>query len=83
MNSSNSSPQRKIVARLSILTGNTLQIAGLAAACAALALAKSAPSKPAAVTAMLTAWTLLYFFCHGTAHWAVGRILGIRFAFYF
>ena len=31
---------------------------------------------------MLAAWTLLYFFCHGIAHWAVGRILGIRFAFY-
>ena len=32
---------------------------------------------------MLTAaWLLLYFFCHGIAHWAVGRLLGIRFAFY-
>jgi hypothetical protein len=82
MNSSNSFPQRKIVARLSILTANTIQITGLATACAALALAKSTPSKPAAIVAMLAAWTLLYFFCHGIAHWAVGRILGIRFAFY-
>ncbi len=31
---------------------------------------------------MLAAWLLLYFFCHGIAHWAVGRLLGIRFAFY-
>ena len=31
---------------------------------------------------MIAAWTLLYFFCHGIAHWAVGRLLGIRFAFY-
>src|ERR1700738_3766334 len=82
MNSSNSFPQRKIFSRLSIVAGNTLQIAGLAAACAALALARSAHSKPAAFTAMLAAWTLLYFFCRGIAHWAVGRILGIRFAFY-
>jgi hypothetical protein len=82
MYDSTSLPQRKIFSRLSILTGNTIQIAGLAAACAALAMAKSAPSKPAAIIAMLAAWTLLYFFCHGIAHWAVGRILGIRFAFY-
>jgi hypothetical protein len=31
---------------------------------------------------MIAAWVLLYFFCHGIAHWAVGRLLGIRFAFY-
>jgi hypothetical protein len=82
MNTSNSPPQRKIFTRLSILAGNTLQIAGLAAACVALSLARSAQSKRAAFVAMLAAWTLLYFFCHGIAHWAVGRLLGIRFAFY-
>ncbi len=31
---------------------------------------------------MVAAWILFYFFCHGIAHWAVGRIVGIRFAFY-
>jgi hypothetical protein len=31
---------------------------------------------------MTSAWVLLYFFCHGIAHWAIGRLLGIRFAFY-
>ena len=82
MNTSNSPPQRKIFTRLSILAGNTLQIAGLAAACAALALAQSAHSKLAAIIAMFAAWSLFYLFCHGIAHWAVGRILGIRFAFY-
>jgi hypothetical protein len=58
-----------------------LQIAGIAGACFALALARSA-SKATAVVAMIFAWVLLYFFCHGIAHWAVGRLLGIRFAFY-
>src|SRR6266481_6447439 len=82
MNTSNSPPQRKIFTRFSILAGNALQIAGLAAAGAALALAQSAYSKLAAIIAMLAAWSLFYFFCHGIAHWAVGRILGIRFAFY-
>jgi hypothetical protein len=76
------STPRKIFTRLSILVGNVIQIAGLASACAALTLARSTPSKPAAVLSMLAAWILLYFFCHGIAHWTVGRLLGIRFAFY-
>src|ERR1035438_5526263 len=84
MNTSNSPPHRKIFGRLPIAVGNTLQIAGIVAACAALALARSAQSKPAPSSAgmMIAAWLLLYFFCHGIAHWAVGRLLGIRFAFY-
>ena len=82
MNAPNVPPQRKIFRRLSIAAGNTLQLAGLAAAWAALVLARSTPSKPTAIGAMLASWLLLYFFCHGIAHWAVGRLLGIRFAFY-
>jgi hypothetical protein len=79
-----SSPQRKIRTRLSIVVGNTIQIAGLAAACVALALARSTHSQSAAIAAgmMLAAWVLCYFCCHGIAHWAVGRLLGIGFAFY-
>jgi hypothetical protein len=82
MNASASPPRRKIFRRISIVVGNVIQIAGLAAASAALALARSTTSKSAAVAAMLFGWLLLYFFCHGIAHWAVGRLLGIRFAFY-
>jgi hypothetical protein len=82
MNASSPVPQRNIFRRLSIIAGNTIQIAGIAAASVDLALARSAPSKPAAIATMIAAWTLLYFFCHGIAHWAVGRLLGIRFAFY-
>jgi hypothetical protein len=83
MTTANSFPQRKIFGRLSIAAGNTVQIAGLVVACAALALACT-PSEPAAIAAgmMIAAWLLLYFFCHGIAHWAIGRLLGIRFAFY-
>ena len=82
MAASNLLSSRKILGRLSILAGNALQISGIAAACLALAAARSAPSKSAAILAMIAAWVLLYFFCHGIAHWAVGRILGIRFVFY-
>jgi hypothetical protein len=84
MNASSSLPQRRIFGRLSIVVGNMLQIAGILAACAALALAGSSHSRPGAIAAamMIAAWLFLYFFCHGIAHWAVGRVLGIRFAFY-
>ncbi|MGC1788485.1 MAG: hypothetical protein WA718_17285, partial [Terriglobales bacterium] len=82
MNTPNSPPQRKIFRRLSIPAGNSIQLAGLSAAVATLALAQSVPAKPAAAILMTAAWLLLYFFCHGIAHWTVGRLLGIRFSFY-
>src|SRR5580692_1628814 len=75
-------PRRKIFGRLSIIVGNTVQIAGLAAAYLALVAARSAHSASASVFAMVVAWVLLYFCCHAIAHWVVGRMLGIRFAFY-
>ena len=82
MNASSPLPQRKIFGRLSIITGNALQIAGIATAFGALALARSQSQSAVAAILMIAAWFLLYFFCHGIAHWAVGRVLGIRFAFY-
>ena len=82
MSASSLLSSRKILGRLSILAGNALQIVGIAAACLALAAARATHSKAAAVAAMIAAWVLLYFFCHGIAHWAVGRLLGIRFAYY-
>jgi len=81
MNTSASFPRRKVFGRISIVAGNLIQLAGIFAACAALALARSSPAAIAAVL-MVAAWLLLYFFCHGIAHWAVGRLFGIRFAFY-
>lgn len=82
MSSSTPPLRRNVFGRLSIVAGNAVQIAGIAAACALLALARSTQSKPAAIAAMIGAWVLLYFFCHGIAHWVIGRILGIRLGFY-
>jgi hypothetical protein len=82
MNGSDLSPRRKIFCRLSIIIGNSVQIAGLVIACLALAVARSARSTTTAVIAMVVGWILLYFCCHAVAHWVVGRILGIRFVFY-
>jgi hypothetical protein len=73
---------RKIFGRLSILAGNAVQICGVVGAYFALAAARSAHSTTGAVVAMVAGWVLLYFCCHAIAHWVVGRILGIRFAFY-
>jgi len=82
MNQSGPSPGRTIFGRLSIMAGNSLQLAGLTGACFALVAARSTHSTGAAVIAMVAGWVLLYFSCHAIAHWLVGRILGIRFAFY-
>jgi hypothetical protein len=79
---SNSLPRRKIFRRLSITAGNSVQLAGIVAACALLAVAGSTEFRSAAMAAMVLAWVLLYFFCHAIVHWAVGRMVGIRFAFY-
>src|SRR5438067_6872772 len=78
MNGSDLSPRRKIFGRLSVVAGNSVQIAGLVTAYLSLSAAQSAHSTTAAVVAMVVGWVLLYFCCHAIAHWAVGRILGIR-----
>jgi hypothetical protein len=75
-------PKRAIFGRLSVVAGNLLQLGGCGLAGLALAAARSSASKPVAIAAMISAWILLYFFCHGIAHWFVGRLVGIRFAFY-
>lgn len=82
MVASNPLSSRRVFGRLSIAAGNALQIAGLLLAGIALTVARSAPVRSIAFGAMIAAWVLLYFFCHGIAHWAVGRLVGIRFAFY-
>jgi hypothetical protein len=82
MHASNLSPRRKIFGRLSIAVGNLVQLAGLTAAYLAFAGVRSAHSARSAVLEMVVGWVLLYFSCHAIAHWLVGRILGIRFAFY-
>jgi hypothetical protein len=82
MNGSHFVLQRKIFGRLSIVVGNSVQIVGLVAAYLVLAAARTARLPLAAVFAMIVGWVLLYFCCHAIAHWLVGRLLGIRFAFY-
>jgi hypothetical protein len=74
--------QRKVFRRIPIVAGNALQLGGIVAAGLALASARSIHSTATAAIEMIVAWVCLYFCCHGIAHWVVGRLLGIRFAFY-
>ena len=74
--------KRRVFARLSIAVGNTLQTAGILAACFALRVSRTTHSTAIAVITMLLAWVLLYFSSHAIAHWVVGRLVGIRFLFY-
>lgn len=74
--------KRYVFARPSIAVGNVVQAGGILAACFALQISRSAGSTAMAVTAMLLAWSLLYFCSHAIAHWLVGRAVGIRFQFY-
>lgn len=73
---------RTLWLRLSIVPGNIIQLAGLAAGFALLGVAARANSPGFAIVEMLVGWLLLYFSCHAIAHWLVGRLLGIRFRFY-
>jgi hypothetical protein len=74
--------KRRIFARLSIVAGNLLQGGAILAACFVTQASRSARSPVTAVGAMFCAWVLLYFCSHAIAHWAAGRMVGIRFQFY-
>ncbi len=66
---------------LSIPLGNAIQIGGLASA---LGLVLWAPRRnaPRGTLALVAGWLLAYFSGHAIAHWAVGRLGGIRFLAY-
>ncbi|HEV7220876.1 MAG TPA: hypothetical protein VGN39_18540 [Terriglobales bacterium] len=74
--------QRKIFGRLSIVSGNVVQTAGIVLAFFSFAEARSTRSTVTSGIALVVGWVLLYFCCHAIAHWLVGRTLGIRFSLY-
>lgn len=82
MSNTDSVLQRKVFGRTSIAVGNAVQAAGIVAAAILLASARFTPTSANAAIKTAGAWVLLYFFSHGIAHWGVGRLVGIRFAFY-
>jgi hypothetical protein len=75
-------PSPRFWARLPVLAGNLVQLAGMAAGVLLIVLAgairsTAAPSIFLAVLGIL----LVYLCCHAIAHWLVGWLVGLRFAY--
>ena len=69
-------------ATVSVVLGNVLQIAGMAAGAGIIWAASSVEFAPGAILLLLFGWSLIYLNCHAIAHWSVGRLLGIDFRCY-
>ena len=68
--------------RLPVPTGNLVQLAGLVAGALLIALAAAVRGSGAPATVLLILGVLVvYLCCHSIAHWLVGRIVGLRFAY--
>jgi hypothetical protein len=69
--------------RLSVLQGNTIQLAGLLIGMGLLGVAARLAGPGATrIALMVGGWFIIYDTCHALAHWAVGRAVGIRFRGY-
>ena len=76
-------PRPPLWARMSVVTGNMVQLAGLVLGAALLYLAAhSAVASGVRIALMILGWFAIYVCCHASAHWAVGRLVGIRFRGY-
>lgn len=69
--------------KMSIWSGNLLQLAGLViGACILYLDARLQTTAALRVILMLLGWFLTYICCHASAHWLVGRLVGIEFQGY-
>jgi hypothetical protein len=76
-------PMPRLWRRLTVAQGNIIQLAGLVAGAGLLVLAAKLPGPGAIrVALLLLGWFVVYDCCHAIAHWAVGRLVGIRFRGY-
>jgi hypothetical protein len=76
-------PRPPLWAQFSIAQGNMIQGAGLLLGTAMLVLAAHTPIVGGArVVLMILGWLAIYICCHASAHWVVGRLVGIRFRGY-
>jgi hypothetical protein len=73
----------KLWFRLSETGGNAVQLAGLALGSGLLYLSAHLTIVDSVrIVLMLLGWLVIYICCHAIAHWAVGRLVGIRFRGY-
>ncbi len=76
-------PRPGLWLRMSVGAGNSLQLAGIVVGGAFLYLAANVQSASGVrVAMMLFGFVMIYDCCHAIAHWAVGRLAGIRFRGY-
>ncbi len=75
-------PRPRFWTKLPVLAGNLLQLAGMAAGVLLIVLAGAFRST-AAISVLLAVLGILlvYLCCHALAHWLVGRLVGLRFAY--
>src|SRR5260370_15122276 len=80
--SSGASPRPPFWARLPVLAGNLVQLAGMAGGVLLIVLAGAVRSKAAISVLLAVLGILLVYLCsHAIAHWLVGRLVGLRFAY--
>ena len=76
-------PLPKLWVRVSVATGNSLQLAGLVLGAGLLFLAAHLQASVAVrIVLMVLGWLVIYICCHAIAHWMVGRLVGIHFRGY-
>lgn len=75
-------PSPRFWTKLSVPVGNLVQLAGMVAG-VLLILAGGATRSVAALSVLLAVLGILavYLCCHAIAHWLVGRLVGLRFAY--
>jgi hypothetical protein len=75
-------PSPRFWAKLPVVTGNLVQLAGMVVG-VLLILAAGATRSVAALSVLLAVLGILavYLCCHAIAHWLVGRLVGLRFAY--
>ena len=73
-------PRLAFWAQLSETAGLAIQVVGLLLGFGLVyGAAHLVPNAPGRLPVLLTGWYLVYVCCHASAHWAIGRLVGIRF----
>jgi hypothetical protein len=76
-------PNPPLWARLSVTTGNVIQLAGLLLGAAMLYFAgHTSAADSVRIVLMILAWAVIYICCHSFGHYVIGRLVGIRFRGY-
>jgi hypothetical protein len=68
--------------RIPIAVGNLVEIAGILFALYLIVMAPEVTIVPLKLILYLAAWGCLLFFPHSLTHYAVGRLVGVRFRYY-